>query len=167
MIFVITGMEVHPFDRLLQKIDELVSSGQLTDEVFVQRGHTPYEPKHVPFENFLSFGEVCERIEGADVVITHAGAGSTLTCLQCKKRPISIPRLPQFGEHVDDHQLPFSQKLHDFGLVRQVLEMDDLLEAIHELKGQGEFVREGESAASGIVNFLDGFWDETAKRKKS
>ena len=163
MITVITGMEVHPFDRLLQAIDERVAGGQIKDPVFVQRGHTPYEPKHVPFENFISFGELCEKIEASEVVITHAGAGSTLTCLQCRKRPIIVPRQHKYGEHVDDHQLPFSQKLHDFGLVRQVLEMEDLLSAIEAERGQGEFVRDGQAAASGIVSFLDSFWDKIKK----
>ncbi|MEL6190247.1 MAG: glycosyltransferase, partial [Myxococcota bacterium] len=122
-IVVITGMEVHPFDRLLRAIDELVDQGTLKDEVFIQRGHTPYEPKHVEWEAFISFGDLCARVEACDVVITHAGAGSTLTCLQCRKKPIAVPRRAEFGEHIDDHQRPFSQKLHDFGLARQVIEM--------------------------------------------
>lgn len=160
MIVVITGMEVHPFDRLLQTIDEAVRDEKLADEVFIQRGHTPYQPKHAPFEDFVSFGDLCERIERCDVVITHAGAGSTLTCLQCRKFPIIVPRLHEHGEHIDNHQLPFSQKLHDFGLARQVLEMSDLLPAIEAEKGRGEFVRDGDTAAAGIVSFLEGFWSK-------
>lgn len=163
-IVVITGMEVHPFDRLLQGVDELVGRGTLQDEVFIQRGHTPYEPKHVPWEAFISFGELCTRIEECEVVITHAGAGATLTCLQCRKRPIAVPRRAELGEHVDNHQLPFAQKLHDSGLVRQVMEMDELPAAIEELRKQGDFVRDADAASSGLVGFLNGFWGDLEAR---
>ena len=161
MITVITGMEVHPFDRLVKAVDEGVRDVKITDEVFVQRGHTPYKPQHVPYEDFISFGDLCSRIEQSDLIITHAGAGSTLTCLQCKKRPIIVPRLCRYGEHVDDHQLPFSQKLHESGLARQVLDMSELLDAIRAEKGQGPFVPNGVHPASRIVSYLEGFWAET------
>lgn len=166
MITVITGMEVHPFNRLLEAIDHAVASGTIKDNVFVQRGHTPYQPKNVPFEDFISFGELCEKIEASEVVITHAGAGATLTCLQCQRRPISVPRQHKYGEHIDDHQLPFSQRLHDFGLVHQVLEMDELVPAIQTAREQQSFSHDGTKASSGIVQFLDDFWaDKVAKKQ--
>lgn len=164
MITVITGMEVHPFDRLLIAIDEAVGDNLIKDEVFIQRGHTPYKPKHVRFEDFIGFGELCTKIEGSNVVITHAGAGSTLTCLQCKRRPICVPRQKKYGEHIDDHQLPLSQRLHDSGLVHQVLEMDELVPSIDVARSTQDFVHSTARAASGIVNFLNSLWTEREAR---
>lgn len=164
MIVVITGMEIHPFDRLIRAVDQLVESGRLQLSVFIQRGHTPYQPKAVPYEDFLTFGDLRERIEASRLVITHAGAGSTLTCLQCRKRPIVVPRQARYGEHVDDHQLPFAKRLADFGLVRQVLDIDDLPDAIEgELLGTSAYVAERSGGTSGIVTFLEEVWSKRAR----
>ncbi len=38
MIFVVTGTTKFPFNRLVLMMDELVSSGYITDEVVVQSG---------------------------------------------------------------------------------------------------------------------------------
>ena len=75
MIFVIMGMEVHPFDRLARAVDDLQRSGQVGEEFFVQLGSCRYEPRNARFQRFLSFGEVCENIRRASVVITMPAPG--------------------------------------------------------------------------------------------
>lgn len=127
MIFVIMGMEVHPFDRLAKAVDELARDKALGgEEFFIQLGACTYQPQHARFTKFLSFGEVCENIQRSSAVITHAGAGSTLVCIQQGKFPIMVPRRSTWGEHVDEHQVPFAQKLAEGGLARVVDDMADL-----------------------------------------
>ena len=46
MIFITTGSQKFQFNRLLQKIDELVAEGTIKDEVFAQIGYSDYVPKH-------------------------------------------------------------------------------------------------------------------------
>lgn len=130
MIFVITGMEVHPFDRLARAVDELARTGAAGEDVFMQLGTCGFEPRHARFERFLSFGDVRERIQSASVVVTHAGAGSALLCIEQGKHPVAVPRRSSLGEHVDDHQLWFAEKLAAAGLATVVRAMDDLPEAI-------------------------------------
>lgn len=130
MIFVIMGMEVHPFDRLARAIDELARTGAAEDDFFVQLGTCKYEPRHARFERFLSFGDVCEQVQCASVAVTHAGAGSTLLCIEQGKHPVMVPRSSWRGEHVDDHQLPFAEKLEEAGLATVVREMEELPAAI-------------------------------------
>ena len=130
MIFVIMGMEVHPFDRLARAVDELARANEFGEEFFVQLGTCSYEPQHARFERFLSFGDVCEQVRRASVTVTHAGAGSTLMCIEQGKHPVMVPRRSSYGEHVDEHQLPFAAKLEAGGLAIVVREMTELSAAI-------------------------------------
>lgn len=130
MIFVIMGMEVHPFDRLAHAVDELARTGAVEDDFFVQLGTCKYEPRYARFDRFLSFGDLCEQIRRASVVVTHAGAGSALSCIEQGKHPVIVPRRSSLGEHVDEHQLPFAEKLEAGGLATVAREMEELPAAI-------------------------------------
>ncbi len=124
------GMEVHPFDRLARAIDELAWAGAVGDDFSLQLGNCTYEPRHARFERFLSYGDVCEQIRRAAVVVTHAGAGSALLCIELGRCPVIVPRRSSRGEHVDEHQLPFAEKLEAAGLATVVTEMEELPAAI-------------------------------------
>jgi UDP-N-acetylglucosamine transferase subunit ALG13 len=159
MILVIMGMEVHPFDRLARAVDELAARDALSEEFFVQLGSCRYEPKTARFERYLSFGALCEKIVESSVVITHAGAGATLTCIQQGKSPIMVPRRAQHGEHVDDHQLPFTEKMQNIGLASVVHEMSELEPAI--VAARGRTVKQATLGSSTeLVDWLEGFWSQ-------
>jgi UDP-N-acetylglucosamine transferase subunit ALG13 len=78
----------------------------------------------------VSYEEVVESIRAARVVVTHAGAGSVLTCLVAGKRPIVVPRLSRYGETSDNHQLAFGRRLHEIGLVTLVENLDVFADTI-------------------------------------
>lgn len=72
-----------------------------------------------------------DYMQKADIIITHGGVGSIVTALNFEKKVIAAPRLAQFGEHVNDHQLQiikcFEQKnyilpLYDFEKLNEVIE---------------------------------------------
>ena len=132
MNLVITGTEVHPFGRLIAEVDRIAASGTLAAPFFVQLGHNKQEPKHCEWKNFIGFGEMCALIESSRSIVTHAGAGSTLLCIQCGKRPIIVPRQKKFGEHVDDHQVVFARRLREFDLVDLVEDMAELETALRD-----------------------------------
>lgn len=163
MIFVIMGMEVHPFDRLAKAIDELAQSKTVGEDFFVQLGSCRYQPTHVPFERYLTFGEICDNIRKSSVVITHAGAGSTLVCIQQGKHPIMVPRLLSFGEHVDNHQMPFAEKLEQGGLATAVHDMSELPAAIAAARGKTDG-SESLNAATELTSWLESFWQELAHK---
>lgn len=56
---------------------------------------------------------VSTRLAGADVVICHAGSGTIRDALKLGHRPVVVPRLARFGEHVNDHQLELVEALAD------------------------------------------------------
>jgi len=157
VIFVIMGMEVHPFDRLARAVDELARTGAMGEEFFVQLGACTYQPHHARFERFLSFGDVCEQIRRASVAVTHAGAGSTLVCIEQGKHPVMVPRRSRHGEHVDEHQVPFADKLGKAGLATVVHEMDELPAAIAAARSRSA-PADALGRARELTGWLETYW---------
>ncbi|WP_406814326.1 glycosyltransferase [Mycobacterium sp. M23085] len=157
MIFVIMGMEVHPFDRLARAVDELARTGEMGEDFFVQLGTCRYQPLHARFERFLSFGDVCEQIRRASVAVTHAGAGSALVCIEQGKHPVLVPRRSSCGEHVDEHQLPFAEKLAAAGLATVVNEMRELPAAIAATRSRSA-PADALGRARELTGWLEAYW---------
>ncbi len=116
MIFVSVGTHEAPFDRLLRGVEQL--SGR--DELVVQCGQNGYRPTGATCFDFLPFDDVVRHVRSASVVITHAGVGSVAVSLANGKRPVVVPRRQELGEHVDNHQVAFAQRLASTGLVTLV-----------------------------------------------
>jgi len=127
MMFITVGTEKFPFDRLIETIDKAITIGEIKDEVFAQIGSSTYIPKFIKYEKFLTFDEMIKTIRKADIVVSHAGVGSLLICLQMGKMPIIFPRLSRFGEHVDDHQLEFAKRIDVLKKALVAYDEDDLL----------------------------------------
>jgi UDP-N-acetylglucosamine transferase subunit ALG13 len=126
MIFVTVGTNEARFDRLLEALAHVRSGNR----IFVQHGPSPIRPAGATCVDYLNYDDMIEAIRGARAVVTHAGVGSVLTCLMYGARPIVVPRLKEFGEAVDDHQLEFGRRVGGAGLVSLVEDMTALPEAI-------------------------------------
>lgn len=165
LILVITGTEKFQFTRLVDAVDELAGSGDLGEEFFVQLGVTPRAPRHARFERFLSFDRVLEEIRRASVVVTHAGAGTTLACIQQGKHPVLVPRLARHGEVIDDHQVPFAEELSGARLATVVHDLGGLRAAIAAARSKSArdvtVGRPGE-----LTSWLEGFWQELVRRSR-
>lgn len=108
MIFITVGTHEQPFDRLLRCIDQMLEDGLINEEVIVQKGYTDYEPKNYKAERLLPYEEMKENIEKARIVITHGGPASFIAPLSIGKIPIVVPRIKEYNEHVNNHQLDFA-----------------------------------------------------------
>ena len=97
MIFVTVGTEKFPFDRLIRYVDRYLDSGRILEDVFAQIGCSKYKPCNFQYCDFMEYHEMTEQIRLARVVITHAGIGSYLTCLNLNKVPIIFPRGKNWG----------------------------------------------------------------------
>lgn len=95
-----------PFNRLVQKIDELKETSVITEDVVVQTGFSTYEPKYSKWQKLLPYQNMGKCVEQARIVITHGGSSSFIMPLQIGKIPIVVPRQSKFNEHVNDHQVP-------------------------------------------------------------
>ena len=111
MIFVTVGTHEQPFNRLIQKIDELKRNGIIQEDVIIQTGFSTYEPKYCQWDKLIPYKQMIKNVEDARIVITHGGPASFIMPLQIGKTPIVVPRQYQFGEHVNDHQVEFARNV--------------------------------------------------------
>jgi len=100
-IFVTVGMSSWPFDRLLSSIGALCDSHNVFAQVGVSEVQLP-----CPTSPFLPYPDLLNRIEKADIVITHAG--NTVRLVQrLQKVPIAMARERAWGEMANDHQVKY------------------------------------------------------------
>lgn len=111
MIFVTVGTHEQPFNRLIEKIDELKRNQVITEDVIIQTGFSTYEPQFCQWSKMLPYSEMIENVSKARIVITHGGPSSFIMPLQIGKIPIVVPRQHQFNEHVNDHQVEFARNV--------------------------------------------------------
>lgn len=130
MIFVTVGTHEDSFDRLVMELDRLCANGCLQEEVFIQIGYSKTLPAHAKWAKFLAYQEMDAMIKSARIVITHGGPGSIMHALRYNKVPIVVPRQKKFAEHVDDHQVYFSQRIEKEGKAITVLEISQMEQII-------------------------------------
>lgn len=111
MIFITVGTHEQPFDRLLKYIDRLVDDKIIQEEIICQSGYSTYSPTHFKTTKFLNRHQMQNALERARIVITHGGPSSFMSALALNKTPIVVPRLKQYNEHVNNHQLDFCSKV--------------------------------------------------------
>ncbi len=105
MIFICVGASEYQFNRLLKTVDELCNEGILdSNNIIAQIGNSSYKPSYRYF-NSVSRYEFEKYIKEADYIISHAGAGCVVPSLKLNKKVILFPRLQEYKEHLDNHQL--------------------------------------------------------------
>ena len=126
--FVSVGNATQPFNRLLDKVAEIVY--RLPPPVIVQHGSTVFQAPTCEVHAFLSMEDFSKWVAAASLVISHAGAGSIIHAVRAGRIPVVMPRRVGRGEHVDDHQLEFAMELEKVGKAVVAMEPDDLEGAI-------------------------------------
>lgn len=162
MIFVTVGTHEQPFTRLVEYMDNWAATHD--EEVLIQTGFTPYEPKYCKWQTLFPQKEVYELNEKARVVITHGGPSCYIDVLRIGKNPIVVPRRHEFGEHIDNHQLEvgreFSKRYGNIILIEDIEKLGDAIEHYDELtvsmkdKAFVSHSREFSDALSKIVDQL-------------
>lgn len=127
MIFVTVGSRPYPFDRLFRKLDSLYEENVLVEPMFAQIGTSTYQPKHFAYKDYISPDEFDERINEADIVVSHGASGSIMKALNAKKKVIVVTRLEKYGEHINDHQIQNNEAFSSNHYVLMAnLELDNL-----------------------------------------
>ena len=131
MIFVTVGTHEQPFNRLVQKVDELKRDGIIKEDVIIQTGYSTYEPKYCEWSKLIQYQDMVKHVEDARIVITHGGPASFVMPLQIGKTPIVVPRQHQYDEHVNDHQVEFAKNVAErMGTIILVEDIETLGEVI-------------------------------------
>lgn len=132
MIFVTLGSQKFQFDRLLVKIDELIESKVITDDVFAQVGYSLYCPKNFEYVKFLDREAYLQKQSQCDLLITHGGTGAIIGAVKQGKRVIAVPRLARYGEHVDDHQVQLLAQFDGMKIISACFDLDDLSKFLND-----------------------------------
>ena len=162
MIFATVGSRNYPFDRLFQKLDALYEGGQLTELLFAQVGTSVYKPKHYEYKDFISPEEFMQKINEADIVVSHGASGSIMKALNAGKKVIAVTRLAKYGEHINDHQIQNNEAFACNGYVLMAdPELQDLGECFKKIytgtDGLKPWVNKDPMA---VVNMVDKFIQE-------
>jgi UDP-N-acetylglucosamine transferase subunit ALG13 len=124
VIFATCGSSHFPFIRMMEALQSLPP-----ERLYVQHG--PAEPPPgVRAEAYIPFGGVIEKLDEADIVVSHAGVGSIICALRAGHVPVIFPKLKRYGETVDDHQAELAEALSLRGSVRVAWTGAELVEAV-------------------------------------
>lgn len=132
-IFVAVGTHKQQFNRLLKAMDKIAEK-EKNIAIFAQIGNSSYLPRNYSFKKFLAPAEYEDEIKKADIVVSHAGAGSIITALEYGKPLIVVPRLKKFDEHTDDHQIDLARALDEKGKAIAVFELEALHDALQKAR---------------------------------
>jgi beta-1,4-N-acetylglucosaminyltransferase len=149
MIFVTVGMHTLGFPRLVQAMDELAAT--LEEEVVIQSGATLYTPQHARSFDFATQAEMDQWCAVARVIVSQAGAGSILTAQKARVPLILVPRLKQYGEIIDDHQLELARRLQQAGSAIMVENVEELAQI---LKQAQRFIPAASDRKRQLINAL-------------
>jgi len=95
-----------PFDKLIRYCDEHLSSSlAVTMQI---SSNARYIPRRFAAFKFTDDVRLC--YQDADLVVTHAGAGTIFTLLEMRKRIIVVPNLERDDRHQKDLASIVSQK---------------------------------------------------------
>jgi UDP-N-acetylglucosamine--N-acetylmuramyl-(pentapeptide) pyrophosphoryl-undecaprenol N-acetylglucosamine transferase len=128
------------FRRLLDRLEPILGSDDLLErdqgapvETLWQTGGSRTDGLRIRPRPWVPAAELGAAMAAADVVVSHAGAGSALAALRAGRCPVLVPREAARGEIGDDHQEQLARELEDrgLGLLRRVedLTCDDLRQA--------------------------------------
>ncbi|MEM7064918.1 MAG: glycosyltransferase [Cyanobacteria bacterium P01_B01_bin.77] len=129
MITVTLGTIAYPFQRALSWVEELILQEVITEPLFVQYGASNIcqlaSHSLVTAVPFVELSDLQTQIEASRLVISHAGQGSTRMLADMGVAFVLVPRLAQYNEHIDDHQLLFAKSVEPVG-VSHCLTLDAL-----------------------------------------
>lgn len=134
MIFVTVGSQKFPFNRLIEKVDQMAGDGVIREEVLIQTGTSDYIPRHCRHRDFYDREEFKTMIDTCTVLITHGGVGTVIDAVKRGKKVVAVPRLARYGEHVDNHQLQLLEQFHRMNLIEGCRDVEKLPGALRKAK---------------------------------
>jgi UDP-N-acetylglucosamine transferase subunit ALG13 len=128
MILVAAGTVAYPFKRLVDAAMAFYRD-RPQEPVIIQSGtyNASSKRKHITVKPYFPASQMIKLYQKASLIICAAGEASILQILTySRQRPILVPRLPQFREHVDDQQLRLTRYLVKRRLAYGILDIGKL-----------------------------------------
>ena len=149
MIFVTVGTHSVGFDRLIKKMDNIAD--KIDYEVLMQIGNTEYEPKNGKWFKYIEYNKILGYMERSDIIICHGGAGTLLDVLRLNKNVIIVPRLKEYKEVYDDHELELAESLKHKKNITMVSDIENLEDKLIEVDMD---ISNHSSSERKLINFL-------------
>lgn len=131
MIFAITGTQ-EPFDRMIKVIDE--TAAIFPHKVFVaQVSKSTLITPNLKTYSFIPPLEFNILFDQADLIVSHAGMGTIISALEREKPILIMPRLAEYGEHRNDHQMATCKVFEKLGYVNVAYNEVNLKEKMIQL----------------------------------
>jgi UDP-N-acetylglucosamine--N-acetylmuramyl-(pentapeptide) pyrophosphoryl-undecaprenol N-acetylglucosamine transferase len=154
-IFITVGTYHLQFDRIFKEMDSLIKSRAVGSEVIAQIGASTYIPRNYEYFDYCGQTRLHELVGQSDLIICQGGSGSIMDSLMRGKKVISIPRLREFNEFFDDHQLQIVGELERLKLIIAVYDISKLGDAI---KRSASFIPDFNSMRQlGIASYLEDY----------
>lgn len=134
MILVLLGTQNNSFNRLLEEIEKNIKNGTIKEEVIVQAGYTKFETDKMKIIDLMSKEQLEKFQDEADLIITHGGVGSIISSIEKGKKVIAVPRMHEYGEHVNNHQKEIVKDFNDKGYIIGIEKVEELKQAIEKIK---------------------------------
>ncbi len=163
LLFATVGATL-PFERLVSSVTELKARGGLLEDVIIQTGVGAPQPQGVTAVETLPFDKIQELLTDADIVVCHGGTGSLITALRKGCRVIAFPRLPEKGEHYDNHQAEITSAFAARGLIEVANDADELAQALQRIKSRPPVL--ATTDPSELMNYLDDVLDEERRKRR-
>lgn len=113
MIFITVGASLS-FDRLIEYIDKEIAP--IFNEKIIAQIHDSarYIPKNIEYFKTVDKKEYDRYLQKANLIISHAGMGIIIDCINFNKKLIVIPRDPRRNEIIDNHQYEICEYLMEY-----------------------------------------------------
>lgn len=157
MILVLLGTQNNSFHRLLEEVENNIKEGTIKEEVIVQAGYTKFKSYRMRIIDLMSKEQLEQFQDEANLIITHGGVGSIISSIEKGKKVIAIPRMHEYGEHVNNHQIEIVKNFNDKGYIIGIKKVEDLKEAIIKAKDfqPKKYQHNNEKMLKIIENFIE------------
>ncbi len=151
MIFITVGTQA-PFNRLIKLVDEWAAHSN--EAIFAQIANGAYIPKNFPSKQYLDEEEFMNIFNKSSIIISHAGMGTIISCLENEKVILTLPRQHKYREHRNDHQVYTTQSLSQKGYIYPIFTDEDLLSYLEKLKELRSLNAEIASTRTELIDFI-------------
>ena len=157
MIFVVLGTQDKSFERLLKAIDEQIEMKNIKEKVIVQAGSTKYKSKNMQILDLIPIKDFNSYIKKSKYIISHGGVGTILDAIKMKKKVIVVPRLKEYGEHENNHQIEITDEFAKGGYIIPCKDLNNLGSAIEKIEKfkPKEYVGDNTKMINVITNYID------------
>lgn len=151
MIFGVVGTNSWDFTRLIRVLDEIAY--EIDEEVIIQIGNNSYVPRYAKYFNFVNKNEIEDIYKKSRVIVSHAGIGIILSARRYNKPIIIVPRMKEYGEHFDNHQIDTAKRLEKEGM-RVIWDINQLKSSLIDKESVESFKKNNDLVVN-LKNYIN------------